>query len=316
MSASLLIFGWHNVEPSWFFPAPPGAGARGMVEQLRFLKRFAHVVPLDEALDALAEGRPLPRRAVALTFDDGYRDNLDVAVPILESLCLPATFFLVPHLLSRMVRPWWEVLAWTFARSTLSTLSWDSYELRLDEASSRSASSQFVTECLKQRNGSERQVALEELTALLDPSGDPEWERLFLDWDEARTLVQRNFAIGSHSLTHPILSRECDDDQRRELGLSRDALRGELGGPVDIVAYPNGTPEDYSTTTIAATQAAGYRFGITTNDGWNGPETRPFEVRRFVVAPEHGVSGLRFGARRDRRGRTLSGAAALTNLAK
>ena len=57
MGSRLLVLGWHNVEPTWFFPAPPGAGRRGLAGQLAVLRRFANVVPLGTALQALTEGR-------------------------------------------------------------------------------------------------------------------------------------------------------------------------------------------------------------------------------------------------------------------
>src|SRR2546423_14531892 len=118
MKNGLRVFAWHNVESSWCFPCRAGSGVRGLERQLRFLHHAANVVPLGDALQGLAEGRDLPPRAVAITFDDGYRDNLELAVPMLEALALPATFFLVPGLLSGSTQPWWEVLAWGFARAS------------------------------------------------------------------------------------------------------------------------------------------------------------------------------------------------------
>src|SRR6266550_9463146 len=112
MSCRLRIFLWHNVDASWSFPSRSGTGPRGMERQFRFLRRVANVVPLRDALEALADGRDLPPRAVAITFDDGYRDNLEIAVPLLQRLGLPATFFLVPGILSGAVQPWWEALGW------------------------------------------------------------------------------------------------------------------------------------------------------------------------------------------------------------
>src|SRR4051812_23337545 len=104
-SSQLLVLCYHNVDPTWSFPARRRAGRLGLERQLRLLKRLATVVPLETAVGALAEGRSLPPRAVALTFDDGYRDNLTVAVPMLQQLELPATFFLVPGLLDNVKPP-------------------------------------------------------------------------------------------------------------------------------------------------------------------------------------------------------------------
>src|SRR5687768_2534006 len=118
MGGRLLILCWHNIEPTWSFPGTSAeAGRRGFERQVRFLRRWANVVPLRPALADLVEGRPLPPRAVALTFDDGYLDNYTVASPILRAAGLPATFFLVPGFLSGTAQAWWEDLGWAFAHA-------------------------------------------------------------------------------------------------------------------------------------------------------------------------------------------------------
>ena len=101
MTGSLLILGWHNVAPTSGFPSVRGCGESGLRQQLRLLRRGADVVDLADALRDLQRGRELPRRAVAITFDDGYRDNVTLAAPLLRDLGLPATFFLVPEFLVR-----------------------------------------------------------------------------------------------------------------------------------------------------------------------------------------------------------------------
>ena len=125
MSDRLLIFGWHNVEGTWAFPSDPGTGTEGLRRQLTLIARAANVVDLADAVDRLESGRALPARAVALTFDDGYRDNLHVALPMLESLGLRATFFLVPALLGREVTAWWERLGRAIALAQQPAFSWD-----------------------------------------------------------------------------------------------------------------------------------------------------------------------------------------------
>ena len=101
MGRGLVVFSWHNIESTPAFPTRHGRGVQGFERQLRHLARFATVLPLEPALDALYAGETLPRRAVCLTFDDGYCDNLDLAVPLLRRYGLPATFFLVPAFLDQ-----------------------------------------------------------------------------------------------------------------------------------------------------------------------------------------------------------------------
>jgi peptidoglycan/xylan/chitin deacetylase (PgdA/CDA1 family) len=292
MSSRLLVLGWHNVESSWLFPVRPGAGVLGLGRQLAFLRRRMTVVPLGDALRALGQGRPLPPRAVAITFDDGYRDTLKLAVPILERLGLPTTFFLIPGLLSGVIRPWWEILGWAFTCSRQESIRWEGRQLGLHGTAERRASLTAVIELLKLRPGTERDRAVEQLCMRCDPSGAPGDAAMFLDWQGARELVRRGFTVASHSLKHTILAREAEAEQRSDLLLSRQQLEDRLGVAVDLLAYPNGAPGDFDATTIAAARGAGYAYAVTTIQGWNRSSTPPHEIRRFVQQPQRGVAGL------------------------
>jgi peptidoglycan/xylan/chitin deacetylase (PgdA/CDA1 family) len=291
LRSRLLILGWHNVEPSWCFPAPADRGRRGLERQFRVLRDTAHVVDLADALSALSEGRRLPSRAVAITFDDGYRDNLELAVPMLERLGLPATFFLAPALLSHEISPWWERLGWAVANTTRTTVRFDDHDLDLTAARA-TVSYGVMCESVKRHTQSERLAMVDELIGLLEPRGTYDGSPSMLDWDGARALARRGFTIGSHSLDHAILCNETPDEQYRNLASSRSQLETELDIEVQLLAYPNGTPRDFDEVTIAAATTAGFRFAITTIDGWNNSQTPAHELRRFVVYPERGVVGV------------------------
>jgi peptidoglycan/xylan/chitin deacetylase (PgdA/CDA1 family) len=249
------------------------------------------VVPLAPAMEALAAGRPLPPRAVALTFDDGYRDNLDIAIPLLEELRLPATFFLVPGLLSRETRAWWEVLGWGFVRSARSTVQWAGHVLQTRGRAGR-ASFTWVVEQLKTRDRTARDRLLAELLELLEPEGEPSDGDLFLDWGGARELVRRGFSVGSHSMHHAILSRETAEDQVRDLIDSRRRLEAELGVPMELLAYPNGTRADYDANTIDAARRAEHSFAFGIHAGIVVDTTPPYAVPRFAMEPQLGFSGI------------------------
>ena len=293
MADRLLVLCWHNVDSTWLFPSRPGAGPRGMERQFRFLRRYTNVVDLREALAALATGRPLPARAVAITFDDGYRDQLELAVPMLERLGLPATFFLIPGILSRVVRPWWELIAWTFMRASRNVVTWEGTTLALQTPARRRVSLLAVVEQLKRRDRAARDQALAELMEACTPDGQPGDDGMFLNWDGARELAQRpGVTVASHTYHHSILSQEAKQDQEHDLLISRQQLEQELGVDVDLIAYPNGRIGDYTDATIAAARSAGYRHAVTTMTGWNRPNTPPYEILRFVQQPERSVAGL------------------------
>lgn len=288
MSGRLTVFGWHNVEPTYCFPGA-GSGAAGLERQLRRLRRLANVVPLEDGLDALRAGRPLPPRAVALCWDDGYRDNLDLAVPILERLGLPGTFFLVPALLSGDGCAWWESVGEAFARSSRDQVTWRGTTLFTHGPRGR-AGYGLVTEALRAMTAHERETAVEELLAILTPGRKSETGRLFMDWTAARDLVRRGFGVGSHSLRHHNLARERPEDQLADLSISKRQLESELEVPVDVVAYPFGQTDAVSPDTQQAASAAGYRHGLTTEAGWNTCHTRETQGHRIMLDPGQGFA--------------------------
>ena len=291
----LLVLGFHNVERTWRFPSPEGQGVRNFGRHMRILHRLANVMPLTDALDALAAGRPLPSRAVALTFDDGYRDNLTFAVPHLRRFGMPATIYLVPHFLSGLEYAWWERLGWAVREATVRCVTHNGASHSLQDENARVAALRHIEDDLKDHTHAERSQQVESLVDELRPRGEFAHGDLFMDWDAAREIVAAGLSVGSHTLEHAILARETPDGQRHDLRESRELLQRELKVEVDTLAYPNGKPVDYDATTIDAARDAGYRYAVTT---WGGPVTAdapPYEIHRTLVSPVE--SGARFAAK-------------------
>jgi peptidoglycan/xylan/chitin deacetylase (PgdA/CDA1 family) len=313
MADRLAVLAWHNVEATWWYPSRPGQGIQGLVGQLRSLRRFANVVPLQPALEALASGRPLPPRAVALTWDDGYRDSLELVAPLLERFQLPATFFLVPGLLSGEVRAWWELLAWAWAHSPYRAVPWGDQVLPVGGPSGR-RSLRWLGQQLQADSRAVRDQRIAELLERLEPGGELDHRTLFLDWTDARKLAGKGFTIGSHSMHHTILRHESLDEQRRDLADSRTQLEQRLEVPVRLFAYPSGQLGDYDADTVRAVAGAGYSHAFTTRAGWNRPSTSVLEGHRVLIGPERPLPSLaarRVAARVGRRlmpaGARLSG---------
>jgi peptidoglycan/xylan/chitin deacetylase (PgdA/CDA1 family) len=291
MSAELTIVGWHNVEGTSCFPSRPGAGTRGLFQQLRAIKLTANVVDLASAVRDLHDGRPLPPRAIALTFDDGYRDNLTQAVPMLRSLGLRATFFLVPGLLDGEPLAWWESIAAALRSSHQPSVHWygKSYDLRNGD---RDIAVDEISASLKRMDQHQRRAEVNGLVARLACADETGLGHTFLDWDDARELAHSGNAIGSHGLDHAILRNEDPAAQLENLTVSKSALERELSVPVTTLAYPNGSAEDFDMSTVASAAAAGYEAALTTIEGWNSPSTPRFQLCRFVLFPERGVRSV------------------------
>jgi peptidoglycan/xylan/chitin deacetylase (PgdA/CDA1 family) len=287
----LVVFGWHNVERTWHFAPRRGSGPRGLAQQLRLLRRFSNVLPLESALTDLTAGRPLPPRAVALTFDDGYRDNLTIAGPILRDLELPATCFLVPGILSRTTGSWWEELAHAVTHATTDEITWDGRTHPLRTTTERRAALRPLGQALKDRDHASRAAAVDQIKELLAPRHRYHVEETFMDWDEAERL-RDYMTIGSHSLHHAILAREDDDTQAADLSSARAQLQDRLGVEAPVLAYPNGSADDYATGTLEAAERAGHSHAVTTLPGVNDATTPRLEIRRIMMNPERGAVDL------------------------
>jgi peptidoglycan/xylan/chitin deacetylase (PgdA/CDA1 family) len=287
----LVVLGWHNVEGTWCFPSRRDAGLRGLAQQLRLLRSVANVVPLGSALADLTAGRPLPQRAVAITFDDGYRDTLTLAAPLLRELDLPATCFMVPGILSRTTRVWWEELASAVAHARADEIRWLGVTHLLHTSTERRAALATLSAGLKVRDRAARETALDELVGLLEPIRGYRCDEHFLDWDEALRLRER-MQIESHSLHHAILAQEDAAAQLADLRAARAQLQERLGVEAALLAYPNGTVVDYGPGPIAAARMAGHSHAVTTRPGLNRSTTPRYEVRRTVMNPERGAVEL------------------------
>ncbi|MCC7077331.1 MAG: polysaccharide deacetylase family protein [Acidimicrobiia bacterium] len=290
MSHRLNVFCWHNIDTSPCFPQVDGAGVRGFERQLLLLRRVGTPVGLGAGLDALQAGVPLPPRAFAVTFDDGYRDNLELAAPLLHRLGVPATVFLVPALLSGESRAWWEQLAWAIEAATAPAAVWEGRTYELSTPAARRAVFTEVAERVKVRCRDERERAVAYFTDALEPRDRPGDTDLFLDWEGAHRLVAAGWEIGSHSLRHAILSQESPHEQRVDLLESRTRLARELGVDVSLLAYPNGAAGDFDEITVGAAKEAGYRYAVTTIDGHNTARTPPYRLKRYVMYPEYGTA--------------------------
>jgi peptidoglycan/xylan/chitin deacetylase (PgdA/CDA1 family) len=279
-SGSLQILTYHRVndERDPFFPGVPTAV---FAAQMEYLARNFTVCNLDDAVDALGR-RDVPPNAVAVTFDDGYRDNYVHAFPILRAFGVPATVFLATDVIGsgRML---WHDRVFTAFRQTRKTVLHDgagrtSYVLTT--TADRLAAQLKVLELLRRLEEGERTVWIDRLIEQLDVREPEDGTGLMLAWDEVEAMSRQGVTFGSHTATHPILSRLSVPRQVEEVVRSKEAIERHTGRPVRSFAYPNGRAQDFGPETKDALRAAGYAYAVTTIFGLNGPGDDVFELRR------------------------------------
>jgi peptidoglycan/xylan/chitin deacetylase (PgdA/CDA1 family) len=276
---SIVIF--HRVLPQ---PDPlfPGEMDAAQFDALcGQLARCFRVLTLRDAMAAMDEGR-LPRRALVITFDDGYADNATIALPILQRHGLKATFFVATGFLDGG-RMWNDTVIEALRRTTrpsarLPELGLD--ELPLHTPTLRRAAIDRVLPVVKYMNLADRERALASLQVALGQPSLP--DDLMMTSEQVRQLHAAGMEIGGHTVRHPILRAVSDDEASREILEGRDHLQAILGAPVESFAYPNGGPDkDFDLRHVSIVERLGFRVAVSTARGVVSGHSDRFQLPRF-----------------------------------
>jgi peptidoglycan/xylan/chitin deacetylase (PgdA/CDA1 family) len=286
--AGFPILTYHRVndENDPFFPAVSTAL---FAAQIAHIARHYRVLTVEELAERVRRDGA-PGNALALTFDDGYRDNLTHAAPILAQHGLPSTIFLATGYIGTPEMPWFDRVALAFKlarRETVALPLPGGPPLPLETEGDRLHALEGALDWLKSLPEVERRSATERLVTDLRPRDLDRPKRVMLSWEEVDALRGLGFSVGAHTITHPILSRVTPERAREEIEGSKSAIERALGVPVRSFAYPNGGPQDYTDTTVRLVQQAGFACAVTTRWGLNGRATHPFELRRGGPWEEH-----------------------------
>lgn len=265
----LHVFNWCHI-PASLFRA-----------QMMYLKAHYRVVPLDEVVSRMEQGRPWPEHAACITFDDAFRSVLDFAYPILQELELPFTVFAVTCLTETGLPPWPEQLYSAMVHTGVTTLTWHEQHWKIATPADRGACYRELVEQLGRMSPEQRDTAMSELLQNLGRTG-AQSDPLFatLRRDELRRLTADGLChIGAHSETHAVLTH-CDAARlEREVKNARQGLCGEHGY-VDIFAYPHG---QYDAQVMRVVKDAGFRAAVTVNHRMCSPSDSPFELPRIGI---------------------------------
>ncbi|NOY63455.1 MAG: polysaccharide deacetylase family protein [Gammaproteobacteria bacterium] len=251
--------------------------------QLKILKANFDIVPLSALVAKFHEPNP-KERLMAITFDDGFRNNVTHAAPILKNLGIPATFFLSTGYIGKQRWMWTDRLENAIAQSEskfitrpgngatlpLTTLEQKKAALRQIKAELKKKS---LDTCEQQVDQIEEQLSIK--------NAPPHGLYRFMDWADARQLLDDGFEVGAHTINHPILSRIEIDQAEMEIADSRRHVTENTGQCSDTFCYPNGKSADYSPQVINACKK---HFGaaLATNKGFACKEEL-FELRRIGV---------------------------------
>ena len=276
---SILIF--HRVLES----SDPVLASEPSAEQfdalMQHVKSTFRVLPLGDAVHALFRGT-LPSRALAISFDDGYADNLTHAAPILRRHGLPATVFVATGYLDggcmfndRVI----EALRATRCTDLdLTPLGLGRYPL--DSVDARRRAIDGVLDAIKYLPFADRERCAADVAERADV---PIPVNLMLTRDGVRSLGAMGLDIGAHTVRHPILTELSRDEAWREIVDSKRELEAIVGRDVMLFAYPNGKPDrDYAREHVAMVRDAGFMAAVSTAWGVASRASDAFQLPRFT----------------------------------
>ncbi len=231
----------------------------------------------------LADLRNVRGRHVAITFDDGYRDVHEHALPALRERSLPATLFLTTGVIDGTAVPWWDQIAWLHEG--------------IEHPERRGIGSQRqVLERYRQLTAGPAAALLDELAAASDraPLTHADVRDEWLTWPLVRELAAGGVAIEAHTVQHPLMSRLPADEQQEEIASSADRIAEQTGERPRAFAYPVGQQSSFDERSRVAARRAGIELAFSL---YGGPTTTvapwdPLDVPRVGIDRAHDEARL------------------------
>ena len=309
--SKVLIVLYHRVADVKLDPQLLAVTPEHFAEHLEILRSYGRPMSLRELIVALRNGC-LPRRAVVVTFDDGYTDNLYYAKPLLERYDIPATAFLTAGYIGSKREFWWDELerlvlepgklpetlrvningsVCQWALEAAADYSEESYRQhqswnvkQKDDPSPRQRLYRSLCPLLRPLSEGERRAVLDELLVWAGAESVSRPTHRTLSPDEVVCLADGDLVeVGSHTMTHPVLSRMSVATQQAEVRQSKARLEEILGREVSSFAYPYGAQSDYTQETVGMVHEAGFASACSNFTGFVQTGINPYELPRCLV---------------------------------
>jgi peptidoglycan/xylan/chitin deacetylase (PgdA/CDA1 family) len=287
----IYVFNYHrigNKEKTHFDRAIFSCTQQAFEQQIIELKKHFTIINTVQLAQLIEQDEITNSRFAVITFDDGYLDNYTQALPVLVKHKVPAVFYLTTKFLDTNSITWWDEIAYLLRKSHGLTyhLPNSIKKYKLDNNNIDKIIQQIMSD-IKQAKNLSVLTALEDIRIqfpLAKEQLQDDNSQLFMGWEHAQALIDQGMEIGSHTLTHPILSQLSDEQHNQEIIESKLVLEERLKCKINSIAYPVGRYYCYNQKSFEYSASAGYNIGFNNEPGFHRSICNNLDINRFCVA--------------------------------
>lgn len=268
--------------------------ARNFEEQIQYLRKNFEIISFDELVQHLLQGKSLPKKAMVITFDDGYKDNYLYAFAILKKYALPATFFLATGHIGTGKLFWWDRVGYLIYNTAARRVRLDGLgTYGLESASDRHRTILSIIDKLKHFPETRKSELIERLATIcqvnipVDLAG-----QLLLSWDDVKKMHRGGACIGAHSVTHPILTNLPLDQAELEIMQSKKDIERNLGEQINYFAYPDGSYNNELVRLVKQSGFTGAVAAVATERSWITPRSEIYSLNRIGMTEGRNKSAV------------------------
>jgi peptidoglycan/xylan/chitin deacetylase (PgdA/CDA1 family) len=273
--SELVIINYHRVYNNTlktdFDAGVFGPSAEMFEKQMLWLKSNTDILSENDIIDYINNGKKLPNRCSAVTFDDGYIDNYEIAYPILKHHKIPAMFFVPTKALLDRNLCWWDLINYLIKKCDKKSINIIGVEFQIDTLNGKLNA---ISEIIKYKKYQKEEKTFSLLPDLSEACGvdfpDIELQSAqLMTWENLIELGKNNVAIGSHTHSHRVLSTISASEQLNEMVKSMQVLQDKLGSKPRSIAYPVGDYNAFTADSELAAEKAGYEVAFSFQTGIN-----------------------------------------------
>lgn len=259
-------------------------------EQALYLKKKYRLISISEGIDHIRNSEPLPPRSLAITFDDGYLNNYDLAYPICKGLDIPMTMYVATDFIINQDILWTDRLMLAIANTKKNSLNiklnQENLTFNIFDSRGKDQAHFKLLQHLKSINALKINSVLDSIEDQLNvkPTAHDTSSIRPCRWDNLKEMADSGIVeIGAHTAGHRILTRLSENDCKHELQTSKNEIEKNLNRACDHFAYPNGLHGDFSKDTERWIDETGFKSAVTTVEGFNNHLSNPLALNRFGI---------------------------------